>query len=188
MHRFVWDLRYAPPAAGGGGYAMTVANKQTEPGAQGPLVVPGAYRVRLTVAGKSYEQPLEVGPDPRVKTTQQEFAQQFDLAKRLYDRLQEAGQAIRQVEQRRAQLKQQPNPDLDRKLVTIAGAARGEEDEEAPPPGTVTLRQVSASLSHLLGVVESADAPPTKQASDAAQDTFTQLDGLLGQLKQLGTQ
>jgi hypothetical protein len=40
----------------------------------------------------------------------------------------------------------------------------------------------------LLGVVESADAPPTKQASDAAQDTFTQLDGLLGQLKQLGAQ
>jgi photosystem II stability/assembly factor-like uncharacterized protein len=188
MHRFTWDLRYAPPATGGGGYAMTVANKQTEPGAQGPLVVPGAYRVRLTVAGKSYEQPLEVGPDPRVKTKPQEFAQQFDLAKRLYDRLQQAGQAIREVEQRRTQLKQQPNPDLDRKLATIAGAARGEEDEEAPAPGTVTLRQVSASLSHLLGVVESADAPPTKQASDAAQETFTQLDGLLGQLKQLGPQ
>jgi photosystem II stability/assembly factor-like uncharacterized protein len=188
MHRFIWDLRYAPPAAGGGGYAMTVANKQTEPAAQGPLVVPGTYRVRLTVAGKSYEQPLEVGPDPRLKTTQQEFAQQFDLAKRLYDRLQQAGEALRQVEQRRTQLKQQPNPDLDRKLVTIAGAARGEDDEEAPPPGTVTLRQVSAALSHLLGVVESADAPPTKQASDAAQETFTQLDGLLAQLKQLGAQ
>jgi photosystem II stability/assembly factor-like uncharacterized protein len=188
MHRFTWDLRYAPPAAGGGGYAMAVANKQTEPGAQGPLVVPGGYRVRLTVAGKSYEQPLEVGPDPRVKTTPQELAQQFDLAKRLYDRLQQAGQAIREVEQRRAQLKQQPNPDLDRKLVSIAGAARGEEDEEAPPPGAVTLRQVSASLSHLLGVVQSADAPPTKQAGDAAQDAFTQLDGLLSQLKQVMAQ
>jgi photosystem II stability/assembly factor-like uncharacterized protein len=188
MHRFTWDLRYAPPAAGGGGYAMAVANKQTEPGAQGPLVVPGGYRVRLTVAGKSYEQPLEVGPDPRVKTTPQELAQQFDLAKRLYDRLQQAGQAIREVEQRRAQLKQQPNPDLDRKLVSIAGAARGEEDEEAPRPGAVTLRQVSASLSHLLGVVQSADAPPTKQAGDAAQDAFTQLDGLLSQLKQVMAQ
>jgi photosystem II stability/assembly factor-like uncharacterized protein len=188
MHRFTWDLRYAPPGAAGGGYAMAVANKQTEPAAQGPLVVPGAYHVRLTVAGRSYEQPLEVGPDPRVKTTQQEFAQQFDLAKRVYDRLQQAALAIQEVEQRRTQLKQQPNPDLDRKLVSIAGAARGEEDEEAPRPGAVTLRQVSASLSHLLGVVESADAPPTKQASDAAQDAFTQLEGLLGQLKQLGAQ
>jgi hypothetical protein len=188
MHRFTWDLRYAPPGAAGGGYAMAVANKQTEPAAQGPLVVPGAYHVRLTVAGRSYEQPLEVGPDPRVKTTQQEFAQQFDLAKRVYDRLQQAALAIQEVEQRRTQLKQQPNPDLDRKLVSIAGAARGEEDEEAPRPGAVTLRQVSASLSHLLGVVESADTPPTKQASDAAQDAFTQLEGLLGQLKQLGAQ
>src|SRR5205814_5736378 len=41
-----WDLRYAPPAAGGG-YAMAVANIQTESLPRGPLVVPGSYRIRL---------------------------------------------------------------------------------------------------------------------------------------------
>src|SRR5205814_6591539 len=46
MHRFIWDLRYAPPAAGGG-YAMAVANIQTESLPRGPLVVPGSYRIRL---------------------------------------------------------------------------------------------------------------------------------------------
>ncbi|HWC18211.1 MAG TPA: hypothetical protein VG498_14415, partial [Terriglobales bacterium] len=111
MHRFAWDLRYASPA-GGGGYAMAVANKQTEPLPQGPLVVPGSYRVRLTVAGKTYEQPLEVAPDPRVKASAQDYAQQFALAKRIYDALQQTGDAIRQIDQRRAELKQQPNPDL----------------------------------------------------------------------------
>ena len=186
MHRFVWDLRYAPPA-GGGGYAMAVANKQTEPLPLGPLVVPGSYRVRLTVAGKSYEQPLQVGPDPRVKASAQDYAQQFALAKRLYDALQQAGDAIRQIDQRRAELKQQPNPELEPKLVSIAGAARGEEDEEgATAPTAVTLRRVSANLSHLLGVVESADAPPTKQAGEAASEAFQQLDELLAKAREAG--
>lgn len=185
MHRFVWDLRYAPPR-GGGGYAMAVANLTTEPLPQGPLVVPGSYRVRLTVSGKSYEQPLQVAPDPRVKITQQVFVQQFTLARRIYDAMERAGSALRQIDQRRAELKQQSNPDLDRKLVELAGAARGQEEEGAPSPSGVTLRQVSTSLSHLLGVVESADAAPTKQATEAAQAALTQLDRLLAQASELG--
>ena len=185
MHRLVWDLRYASPAPSGDGYSMAVANLQTEPSPQGPLVVPGLYRVRVTAAGKSYEQPLQVGPDPRVKTTQQEFAQQFALAKRIYDGLLQAGETIRQLDERRAQLKQQANPDLERKLIAIAGAARGEE-EGAVPPSSVTLHQVNAALGHLLGVIESADAPATKQAAAAAEESLTQLDALLAQAKALG--
>jgi len=61
MHRWVWDLRPTPPArptgGGGGGFGRG--------GAQ--LVLPGAYTVRLTVAGKSYTQPLIVKMDPRAK-------------------------------------------------------------------------------------------------------------------------
>jgi hypothetical protein len=185
MHRFVWDLRYAPPRAGGG-HAMSVANLKTESLPQGPLLVPGTYRVRLTASGKIYEQPLQVAPDPRIKTTQQVFVQQFNLAKRIYDAMERAGSALRQIDQRRADLKQQPNPDLDRKLVELAGAGRGEEEEGVPAPSVATLRQVSASLSHLLGVVESADAAPTKQATEAAQTAFSQLDRLLAQASELG--
>jgi len=186
MHRFVWDLRYAP-AGGGGAYAMAVANKQTEALPQGPLVVPGSYQLRLTAGGKSFEQPLEVGPDPRVKASAQEYAQQFALAKRTYEALQQAGDATRQIDQRRSELKQQPDPELDRKLVSIAGAARGEEDEEGgTAPTALTLRRVSANLSRLLGVVESADAAPTKQASDAAKEALQQLDELLAKVKEAG--
>jgi len=166
---------------------MAVANRQTEPQPQGPLVVPSSYRLRLTVAGKSYEQPLEVTPDPRIKASAQDYAQQFALAKRLYDALQQAEDAIRQIDQRRAELKQQPNPELDRKLVSIAGAARGEEDEEGATPATaLTLRRVSANVSHLLGVAESEDAPPTKQAGDAASEAFQQLQQLLARAKEAG--
>jgi hypothetical protein len=185
MHRFNWDLRYAPAAAGGGGYSMAVANLKTEPQPQGPLVAPGGYRVKLTVAGNSYEQQLEVGPDPRVQASPELYAQQFTLAKRIYDGLQQAGEGLRQIGQTRAALKHQPNAELEHKLARVAGAARGEEDEESAAEGQPTLRHVSASLSHLLGVVESADAPVTKQASDAAEETLNQLRDLLVQLRQL---
>jgi len=150
-------------------------------------VVPGSYRVRLTVGGQSYEQPLEVGSDPRVKATAQDFAQQFSVAKRIYGGLQEAAQTIRQLDQRRAELKQQPDSELDRKLLNLAGPARGEEDEEgATSRGQVTLRQASSALSHLLGVVESADAPPTRQAAAAVEENLKQLEALRTQAKALG--
>jgi len=64
MHRWIWDLRPTPPprpaGAGGGGGGG---------GGRGgaPLVLPGVYTVRLTVAGKSYTQPLVVKMDPRTK-------------------------------------------------------------------------------------------------------------------------
>ncbi|MDX6612577.1 MAG: hypothetical protein QOD75_1763 [Blastocatellia bacterium] len=58
MHRWIWDLRPTPPvrpAGGGGGF-----------GGRGvPPVLPGMYAVKLTVAGKSYTQPLLVKMDPR---------------------------------------------------------------------------------------------------------------------------
>jgi photosystem II stability/assembly factor-like uncharacterized protein len=61
MHRWIWDLRPTPPArpAGGGGGGGG--------GRGAPVVLPGAYSVRLTVGGKSYTQPLVVEMDPRTK-------------------------------------------------------------------------------------------------------------------------
>jgi photosystem II stability/assembly factor-like uncharacterized protein len=60
MHRWVWDLRPTTPprpsTGAGGGFGRGVAN-----------VLPGRYTVRLTVAGKSYAQPLNVKMDPRAK-------------------------------------------------------------------------------------------------------------------------
>ena len=61
MHRWIWDLRGTPSAgtAGRGGFGGGGGR-----GGAG-TVQPGSYTVRLTVAGKTYEQPLVVKPDPR---------------------------------------------------------------------------------------------------------------------------
>ena len=70
--RPAWDLRYAPPGAAGGGEASRQA--------QGPLALPGSYRVRLTAAGRSYAQPVEVALDPRSTAPAADLQKQFELS------------------------------------------------------------------------------------------------------------
>jgi photosystem II stability/assembly factor-like uncharacterized protein len=62
MHRWIWDLRPTPPqrpagGGGGGGFGRGGAS----------AVLPGTYAVKLTVGGKSYQQPLVVKMDPRAR-------------------------------------------------------------------------------------------------------------------------
>lgn len=61
MHRWLWDLRPAPPAppAGGGGGGGGGFRRGAS------VVLPGTYTVRLTAGGKSYTRQLVVKPDPR---------------------------------------------------------------------------------------------------------------------------
>jgi len=66
-HRFVWDMHSASTGGGGrrGGLGMAAIWHDTPFGPRGPMVAPGTYTVRLTVDGKTQEQRLELGPDPR---------------------------------------------------------------------------------------------------------------------------
>jgi len=59
LHRWVWDLQGETPKATG------AAAGDEGPGPTPPAAAPGAYTVRLTVDGRTYEQRLTVKPDPR---------------------------------------------------------------------------------------------------------------------------
>ncbi|MGH9468295.1 MAG: WD40/YVTN/BNR-like repeat-containing protein [Terriglobales bacterium] len=66
-HRVTWNLRYQVPHALSFNYGQTMGAVpgDTPYTPQGPLAVPGHYTVKLTVDGKSYQQPLVLRPDPR---------------------------------------------------------------------------------------------------------------------------
>src|SRR5260370_1238232 len=68
MHRFVWDLHYAPPASLSHEYPISATYRDTPLEPRGPWVLPGSYVVQLTVSGKAYTQPLTVRMDPHVRT------------------------------------------------------------------------------------------------------------------------
>ncbi len=68
-HRFVWNLRYPRPAAIS--YDYSIAAVYNHGGAllpEGPLVLPGTYKVVLSAGGETLSEPLTVVLDPRVST------------------------------------------------------------------------------------------------------------------------
>ena len=66
MHRFVWDLRPAPPEGGRGRGGRGGGGGGGGRGGL-PPVAAGAFSVKLTANGRSLTQPLTVKPDPREK-------------------------------------------------------------------------------------------------------------------------
>jgi photosystem II stability/assembly factor-like uncharacterized protein len=83
MHRVAWDLRYPEPSVINYSYfgdlldyreftLNTHAVKGTTPRVQptGPLVVPGTYRIALSVGGQTYTRSLAVENDPRESISQ----------------------------------------------------------------------------------------------------------------------
>ncbi|HEY5219654.1 MAG TPA: hypothetical protein VIJ16_07585, partial [Gemmatimonadaceae bacterium] len=100
MHRFSWDLRFNPvgniaEAEGEGGSG--VVPHRTYPSVNAPWAPPGEYTVRLTVDGKSYNQPLTLRLDPRVKTPATGLQQLASLSLEMYDGAQSAYAAYTQA-------------------------------------------------------------------------------------------
>jgi hypothetical protein len=85
FNRITWDLRMDPPKF------LTDMNPDSAESGDwrnrpvGPQVLPGAYSVRLTVAGQSQEQPLAVRIDPTSQVTAADLQAQFDQATRLFN-------------------------------------------------------------------------------------------------------
>ncbi|MES2359118.1 MAG: glycoside hydrolase [Gemmatimonadota bacterium] len=86
MHRISWNMRYQPLATERGGVDATGAvPNRSSPSPSSPWAPPGQYTVRLTVAGKSYTQPLTVRLDPRVKTSPSALAENTKLSLEMYE-------------------------------------------------------------------------------------------------------
>jgi hypothetical protein len=171
LNRFVWDLRYegatkVPKAPLWGGDT------------DGPKALPGTYQVRLTVLGQSYTAPLEIKADPRLKISQQDLAQQFDLLVKIRDKVTETDDAIIQIRDLRGQihtmntrLKNDPRAQviadagkaLDTKMTVVEEALIQTKAKSGQDVLNFPVR-LNNDLVALGGVVGSADSAPTKQS------------------------
>jgi photosystem II stability/assembly factor-like uncharacterized protein len=103
-HRFVWDLRYAPAPATQRGFPISAIWGDTPLEPLGVWVMPGTYRLQLTVQGRTYESQLQVRMDPRVKTPLDELGQQFAAAMRIVELWRRDSTAIGDVRALRAEV------------------------------------------------------------------------------------
>jgi photosystem II stability/assembly factor-like uncharacterized protein len=94
MNRFVWDLRYDDPVQIPDAFYAGVPPR-------GPLVLPGAYTLRLGYGGETHTAPLTISADPRDRgPALAGLKQKFDLAMEVYrdqDALHRAVNEIRAV-------------------------------------------------------------------------------------------
>jgi photosystem II stability/assembly factor-like uncharacterized protein len=161
LHRFVWDLRFAPPAVPTFEYPIAAVIHNTPKTPQGLWVMPGTYQVRLTAGGRSYRQAVAIKMDPRVKTPAADLQLQFKLSKAIDD-------AMRQLVA--------ATEELRRRAGSAAGAAG------------VALGQVSAHvqqaydpLPDLFSRLQGADVRPTTALESATNAALTQAAAALAE-------
>ena len=97
MNRYAWNLRYESPLEVPGAF-------YGDSGPRGPLVLPGEYQVRLTVAGESQTARLSVAFDPRVRVAQADLQKQFDLSKQIAGRIDQLHRAINEIRDLKSQV------------------------------------------------------------------------------------
>lgn len=176
-HRFIWDLHYPPPSGVNFGYPISAIVGDTPKEPVGPGVLPGKYDVRLTVNGQRYSAPLVVKIDPRVKMTEAELKQQFELGLRMVQITWDAAPAIAQLRGLRAALKERIAKGGPAEITTAltafdqqaAGFETTPSNQSSVAP-TNNLVRLSGQAASVLDILESADMPPTAQAVAAARD------------------
>jgi hypothetical protein len=153
-------VRVARPEADSFDYPFAAIAHNTPKEPRGAFVVPGLYRVRLTVGGRSLLQPLTVKMDPRVKVTAADLALQFSLSKTLTDAMHNLAAAEADVKTRPA-------------------AA----DRPAAGDAAKTLAEAHALLTPLFTALQGADARPTAAQEAAVKAAVAKTDAAIAAAK-----
>ncbi len=177
-NRFVWNLRAERPPSPQYEYSIAAVRGEDTPALpEGPLVLPGRYRVELGVGGKTLTQPLTVELDPRVKIDRQSLEAQWALEQRAIGVLQRATEAARALAR------------VDEAIGRAAAAPRSAASAKALALRPELARfhaggsdDVSSQAEVLAGIeadLEAADGPPTAPQMAVVEDEARRLDAAL---------
>jgi photosystem II stability/assembly factor-like uncharacterized protein len=201
MHRFLWDMHYAPLPEARPEYPMQAIFHDTPIAPSSPWAMPGNYTMKLTVNGHSYTESLALKMDPRVHTSPADLLQQFTVSKQLYDDLTASSKALEQIRALREKLRQLRDRAgqsaatdsvlvFDQKLLALEGAGAGGRGGggRGAAPGPDTIISVNGSLGMLMRMIQGADVAPTTPALAAATDRRRAMASLLQRWAAMKTQ
>ncbi len=182
MNRFVWNMRYPD--------AKKVPNAVMWGGRHiGPKAVPGEYKVKMTLNGKSQTQSFNILKDPRINTTQSDFQDQFDLLMDIRNRTTEINEKILTIRSIKDQINTltglmkesgfkdenvtKAGQELVKSLSTIEERLIQVKSKSRQDPLNYPIR-LDNKIAALVGVVSSVDARPTAQSYDVLEDLVEQ--------------
>jgi photosystem II stability/assembly factor-like uncharacterized protein len=192
LNRFVWDARYAD-ASTFQGIVMWGGNTR------GPVAPPGGYQVRLSVGGRSWTRRFAILPDPRLGTTPEDYARQFELLISIRDRLTDAHDAVVRIRDLKEQLEaisqrlrdmagteaiRQRADTMRRRLSAIEEEIYQVRNRSSQDPLNYPIR-LNNRLAALASVVASADARPTDQSYAVFEELSRLLQAQLDRLREM---
>ncbi|HEY2942632.1 MAG TPA: glycoside hydrolase [Vicinamibacteria bacterium] len=157
LHRFVWDLHYPPPAVLERSYPIAAIYRNTPAEPRGPWALPGAYTVRLTAGGRTLTRPLRLKMDPRVKASPDDLHAQLDRSQEIAGDLARSVEALERVKKERGRTPEGPK---------ATELARME----------ASLKSLNGRLATVYGILQEADAAPTRAALQSARELRQELD------------
>ncbi len=194
MNRHVWNMRYAD-AEGFDGLIMWAASLT------GPKAVPGTYKAKLTVNGKSMETEFEILKDPRTSGTISDIKSQFDFSIAVRDKLSDTHKAIKKIRTAREQINRVTEPMKgkdDMKEVTdmaksilddmkkIEEALYQTKNRSGQDPLNFPVR-LNNKLAALGSEVDGSDYKPTEQVKAVYNEITEKINDQLNQLNKVMT-
>jgi hypothetical protein len=181
MNRLVWDLRMADPEQVPGAFYAGLPPR-------GPRVAPGQYTVKLTVAGKTYEQPLTMQVDPRSAGNAEAIRAKIDLQLAVVHDIDRLHHAVNEIRKTREQLQKSSPPDtkhlsaldpIEQTLIQVN--MKGSEANLAFPG------MLNEQLATFAATQDDADMPPTRQHRAMFESLHAQLQAQLAKWGALRT-
>jgi hypothetical protein len=200
LNRFVWDLKYPGPEPLDASLAPLRNKPLAEPPGDppaGPTVLPGRFRVEMSLGSQTMAAEFSVVKDPRLSTTPEGYRQQFELVRELTASLGKVNSAVNRIRR------------LKHRLSVLAGGSEGDEHGLAAKAKAVAekLTAVEAvlvdvnresdrdvlrnpaglndTLLALISTVSVSDTAPTKPAVAVSREIMARVDAEIDKLEQL---
>ena len=192
MNRFIWNMRY-PDAERVPGAVLWAGMLN------GPVAVPGKYKVKLTVGEKAMTQSWLWKKDLRIATTQEEFQEQFDLLIEIRDKLTEVNRAINRLRDVKKQIDNllkhirghdkakkvmKAGKGLTEKLTSVEDELIQSKSKSRQDPLNYPVK-LDNKIAALVRIVANADARPTEQFYTLFKELSAEADTQLDKLKTL---
>ncbi len=196
MNRFNWNMRY-PNAESFDGIILWAASLN------GPRALPGTYKVRLTVNGKSTESDFEILKDPRSTATHADMKAQFDFVQEVLAKVSETHVAIKKIRQAREQINRAIDPIKDQKdamkdvldkakaiqdnMKTIEETLYQTKNRSGQDPLNFPIR-LNNKLAHLNSLAGNGNSRPTEQMVEYKKEIIAEIDKHIGALNKIFTE
>jgi hypothetical protein len=214
FNRFVWNMRYPGPeikidkALEKPGYKQLGRIAPFGGGSSGgPVAPPGNYQVQLKTGKTEITHSFEIIKDPRLKTTAEDFAEQFNLWTKIRDKVSATNFAINKIRRINHQITALlareifSNSAAEKKITEVRKTAETLREKLSKIENQLTQNQYetpSDRLRHptmlkermeaLVSVVSVSDASPPEQAHAVYENLSSKIDDQLALLSKLEKQ